>query len=113
MSYLYVCEQGSTINYAQNRFQVSFKNGMTKSIPAETLEVIEVFGAIQITTQCIQECLKRGINIIYYSMNGSYFGRLISTSHVNVHRQRKQAALGRDRKFCSRFAKKHHFGQDQ
>ncbi len=67
--------------------------------------MIEVFGAIQITTQCIQECLKRGINIIYYSMNGSYFGRLISTSHVNVHRQRKQAALGRDRKFCSRFAK--------
>ena len=105
MSYLYVCEQGSTINYAQNRFSVTYKDGMISSIPAETLEEIAVFGAVQITTQCIQECLKRGIAIIYYSKNGAYFGRLISTSHMNVRRQRKQAALGKDKEFCLSFSK--------
>ena len=105
MSYLYVCEQGSTINYAQNRFSVTYKDGMISSIPAETLEEVTVFGAVQITTQCIQECLKRGIAIIYYSKNGAYFGRLISTSHVNVRRQRKQAALGKDKEFCLSFSK--------
>lgn len=93
MSYLYVCEQGATITYSGNRFHVKYKDGLLKSIPGELLEMIEVFGNVQITTQCIEECLKRGVNILYYSMNGSYFGRLISTNHVNVQRQRKQAAL--------------------
>ena len=80
MSYLYVCEQGATIGITENRFQVKYKDGMVKSIPAETLEVIEIFGKIQITTQC----LKRGVNILFYSTKGAYFGRLISTNHVNV-----------------------------
>ena len=96
MSYLYVCEQGASIGLADNRFQVKYRDGMMKSIPAETLEVIEVFGKVQITTQCIEECLKRGVNILYYSTNGAYYGRLISTNHVNVQRQRLQAERTKD-----------------
>lgn len=61
MSYLYVCEQGASIGVAENRFQVKYKDGMLRSIPAETLEVIEVFGNVQVTTQCLAECLKRGV----------------------------------------------------
>lgn len=84
MSYLYVCEHGAVIGIEGNRFQVKYKNDLVKSIPAETLEMIEVFGKVQLTTQCIEECLKRGVNVIFYSTNGAYFGRLISTNHVNV-----------------------------
>ena len=64
MGYLYVCEQGASIGIADNRFQVKYRDGMIKSIPAETLEVIEVFGKVQITTQCRSECLRRGVNIL-------------------------------------------------
>lgn len=96
MSCLYVCEQGSTVGYEGCRFQVKCKDGLLRSIPAEPLETIQVFGRVQITTQCMTECLKRGINIIFYSSNGSYFGRLISTNHVNVARQRLQAGLSDD-----------------
>ena len=106
MSYLYVCEQGASIGITENRFQVRYKDGMVKSIPAETLEEIEVFGKVQITTQCMTECLKRGINISFYSTNGAYFGRLISTSHVNVQRQRKQAALGENEEFKLEFSRR-------
>ena len=106
MSYLYVCEQGASIGVAENRFQVKYKDGMLRSIPAETLEVIEVFGNVQVTTQCLAECLKRGVNIIFYSTYGAYYGRLISTTHVNVQRQRKQADLGRNEKFKLAFSKK-------
>lgn len=106
MSYLYVCEQGATIGITENRFQVKCKDGMVKSIPAETLEVIEVFGKVQITTQCMTECLKRGVNIIFYSTNGAYFGRLISTNHVNVQRQRVQARLTEDAQFRVGFSKR-------
>lgn len=106
MSYLYVCEQGATIGVSDNRFNVEYKNGMIKSIPVETLEVIEVFGGVQVTTKCITECLKRGVNIIFYSTNGAYYGRLISTSHVNVQRQRIQAALYDDMEFKVAFSKR-------
>ena len=93
MSYLYVCEQGSIIGYEGNRFKVKCKDGLLKSVPAETLEAIEIFGNVQFTTQCMTECLKRGLNVVFYSSNGAYFGRLLSTNHVNVERQRLQAAL--------------------
>lgn len=93
MSYLYVCEQGASIRFEGNRFQVKYKDGLLKGVPAETLEMIEIFGNIQVTTQCMTECLKRGVNIIFYSTTGAYYGRLISTNHVNVGRQRKQAYL--------------------
>lgn len=106
MSYLYVCEQGATIGFADNRFQVRYKDGLLKSVPSEVLEVIEVFGKVQFTTQCIEECLKRGVNILYYSTNGVYFGRMISTNHVNVQRQRKQARLGENEEFKRELSKK-------
>lgn len=106
MSYLYVCEQGASIGLADNRFQVKYRDGMVKSIPAEALEVIEVFGKVQITTQCIEECLKRGVNILYYSTNGAYYGRLISTNHVNVQRQRLQAERTKDLDFRIAFSKR-------
>lgn len=93
MSYLYVCEQGSSIGFEGQRVQVKCKNGLLRSVPVETLETIQVFGNVQLTTQCMTECLRRGINVIFYSAHGSYFGRLISTNHVNVARQRLQAAL--------------------
>lgn len=106
MSYLYVCEQGAVISITANRFEVKYKNGLLKSIPAETLEMIEVFGKVQLTTQCIEACLCRGINVVFYSTAGAYYGRLISTSHVNVQKQRMQAALNQKVSFKIEFSKK-------
>lgn len=45
------------------------------------------------TTQCVQECLKRGIPVSYYSKGGNYFGKLQSTGHVNAKRQCQQCTL--------------------
>ena len=37
--------------------------------------------------------IKNGIDVVYYSKGGKYFGRLSSTGHVNVERQRLQCKL--------------------
>ena len=100
MSYLYVTELGSHIGIRGNRIEIKYKDDMLRSLPVETVDVIEVFGNVLFTTQCIQECLKRGISVIFSSSNGAYFGRLISTNHVNVARQRLQAKITDDPDFC-------------
>ena len=93
MSYLYVTENNAKIGVAENYVYAEYKDGMIVKIPIETLESIAVFGHAQISTQCIQTCLTKGIPISYYSKGGSYFGRLHSTGHVKVERQRIQARL--------------------
>ena len=93
MSLLYVNENNAYIGVEANRFFVKYSDGMKKMIPVETLENITIMGHAQMTTQRIQECLKRGIPVSYYSKGGSYFGRLQSTGHVNAKRQRQQCAL--------------------
>ena len=93
MSYLYVTESSAEIGIADNYAYAKYKDGRIVKIPLETLESISVFGHARISTQCIQKCLIKGIPVSYYSKGGSYFGRLHSTGHVKVERQRMQAGL--------------------
>ena len=96
MSLLYVNEGGVTIGISENRCKVQYKDGMTKEIPLETLESITVLGGAQISTQCMQTCLQKGIPVAFFSKGGRYFGRLQSTNHVNAERQRLQCTLYED-----------------
>lgn len=93
MSLLFVNENNAVIGIEENRCVVKYSDGMRKMVPIETLESITIMGRAQMTTQCVQECLKHGIPVAYFSKGGTYFGRLQSTGHVNAERQRKQCVL--------------------
>lgn len=93
MSYLYVNESSAKISTQSNYIVVEYKNGLVRKIPIETLETIQIFGPAQMTAQCTVQCIKKGIMVVYYSKSGAYFGRLESTGHVNVERQRMQCQL--------------------
>lgn len=104
MSLLFVNENNAVIGVESNRCFVKYADGMKKVVPIETLESITIMGHAQMTSQCVQECLKRGISVLYYSKGGTYFGRLQSTGHTNAERQRKQSSLY-DSQFAIDFAK--------
>lgn len=93
MSYLYVTENGAHISILENYVKVQYDESCCKKIPIETLDSVSIFSKAQMTTQCTEECLKRGIPVAYYSKLGRYFGRLESTGHIKVERQRMQAKL--------------------
>lgn len=93
MSLLYVNENGAIIGTEANQCTVKYKDGMKRLIPIESLEGITIMGKSQMTTNCMEECMMRGIPVTFLSKGGRYFGRLISTCHVNTERQRKQCAL--------------------
>lgn len=105
MSYLFVDDDGAYISCEGNYMTVKSKDGMLRKVPIETVEAVYLFSSVQVTSQCVIQCLRRGINISYYSKSGSYFGRLQSTNHINVARQRKQASLA-DSEFSLNLAKK-------
>lgn len=93
MSYLYVTENGVSLSLEANCIKVKEQGGCLSSIPIETLESISIFSKAQVTTQCIIECMKRGIPISYYSYGGHYLGKIESMNHIHVDRQRKQDRL--------------------
>ena len=93
MGLLYVDENGATIGIEGNRCCVKYKDGMKRMLPIESLEGITIMGKSQLTTACVEECMKRGISVAYFSKGGKYFGRLTSTGHINAVRQRKQSSL--------------------
>lgn len=93
MSLLFVNENNALIGIEENRCYVQYPDGLKRIVPIETLESITIMGCSQMTTQCVQECLKRGIPVSYFSKGGRYFGRLQSTGHINAERQRKQCDL--------------------
>ena len=105
MGLLYVNENGAVIGVESNQCTVTYKDGMKRLIPIESLEAITIMGQSQITTKCAEECMERGISVAYFSKGGRYFGRLIPTGHVNVERQRKQCALY-DTEFAVKIGKK-------
>ena len=105
MGLLYVNENGAVIGVEANQCTVTYKDGMKRRIPIESLEAITIMGQSQMTTQCAEECMERGISVSYFSKGGRYFGRLISTGHVNTERQRKQSALY-DTEFAVKIGKK-------
>lgn len=92
MSLLYIDESGATIGIEANYCTVKQKDGLKRLLPIESLDGITIMGQSQMTTQCSEECMRRGIPVSYFSKGGKYFGRLISTGHVNVEQPKKTSS---------------------
>lgn len=93
MSILFVDDDKAKIGISGNRLRVSYADGLNKEIPMELIDNVGLLGNPQMTTQAIQSCLQRGIPVTFFSKGGKYFGRLLSTGHVNTERQRLQCSL--------------------
>ena len=89
MSLLYVNDNGAVIGIEGNQCTVKYPDGLKRSIPIESLEAITIMGMSQMTTQCVETCMSRGIPVAYFSKGGHYFGRVQSTGHVNAQAAKK------------------------
>ena len=106
MSCLYVNESGAVVSVEGGCFCVKQKNGLVRKIPKELLESITIFGNSSITTPCLQECLRRGIIVNYFSGKGAYYGKLSSTRHENGDRLKSQVFACSDSAFCLAMSQK-------
>lgn len=93
MSFAYITEKGATISKKEGRFVVGRNHETLLEIPEETLEGLLVTDTVQITSHAMVSLLHLGIPVTWLSSRGKYFGRLESTSHVNVFKQKQQFLL--------------------
>lgn len=98
MSFAYITEKGVTISKQQGRFVVGRNRETILEIPEETLEGLLVADTVQLTSQAMVSLLNQGVPVTWLSSKGKYFGRLESTRHVNVSKQKQQFLL-QDRPF--------------
>ncbi|MCX8070788.1 MAG: CRISPR-associated endonuclease Cas1, partial [Thermodesulfovibrionales bacterium] len=90
MRTLYLAEQGSVLSKEGERFVISLKGQVVKEIPSIRVDMILIFGGIQITTAAMQFCLNENIPVILLSNSGKYYGSLESTNKMNVVTHKQQ-----------------------
>lgn len=63
MSLLYIDEDEAKIGIQEHRFHIEYPDGLVRKIPVESVDSITILGNSRLTTQCIKECLQRGIAV--------------------------------------------------
>jgi CRISPR-associated protein Csm4 len=93
MSFMYVCDYKARIYIEKGKLVVESKNNLKRMLPLEQLEGLVIFGNASVSTGCFSQLLRMGIPVTFLSHTGMFFGRLESTKHINIERQRKQFKL--------------------
>lgn len=104
--YLYITDPQTKVYFKENQIVAEDKSGMLTKVPIENVEGVVLIGALGVSMGCQKELLLRGIPLSILSSTGQYFGRLESTGHVNIKRQRQQMRLGDDARFTLQLSKK-------
>lgn len=111
MSWIYVTEPGAKLAKQGGRYVISRENETICEVPSAVVEGVTLFDSIQISSSVIVDFLERNIPLIWLSSTGRFFGRLESTDHQNVLRQKEQFDALADKDFCLALAKRVVFGK--
>jgi len=99
MAALYVIEQGATIHKESERLVVRKGNDTLQVVPIIKVNQVIVFGNVQLTTQAVKYLLQEGIDVIFLSQDGHYFGRLVGRESRFGELRQRQYHLARDEAF--------------
>ena len=104
--FLYVVRHGAVLGISGGLLTIKYPDRTEDSFPKNTIEGISVFSKATLTTACVEFCLYNNINVGYFSLNGKYYGRLVSVQNTNVPRLRKQIELSTNEDFSLKLARK-------
>lgn len=81
---IYVLEQGAELSVQSGRIVIRLGEEVVRSYADGSVEKIILFGNVRLSPQFISYALKRGIEVIFFSLRGSYRGRLQGSLSKNV-----------------------------
>jgi CRISPR-associated protein Cas1 len=83
---------GAKIGRSGAELVVETRDGDKRSVRISDTSHVALFGAVQISTQAIQDLCDRGISIAYLSSGGWFYGMTRGMDHKNVDLRRRQFA---------------------
>lgn len=87
---LLVQEQGAYVSKSGEEIVVKKQGAALAKVRMIELSHVCLFGSVQISTQCVQELMKREIPVLYFSYGGWFNGLCAGMPHKNIELRRKQ-----------------------
>lgn len=94
---VYVQEQGAVLSKKGNNLQVSKDGQVLSSVHLIETSAVYVFGNVQITTQVVDDLLKRGIPLCYFTYGGWFIGMAVGLNHKNIDLRKAQFRVADNR----------------
>jgi CRISPR-associated protein Cas1 len=105
MPVLYINDYGASIGVQNERVQVRRKNKIVQEMPALHLERVVLMAPAYITQPAIRFLMERGIDIVYLSPNGTFYGQFTRGDGVYVEQRLAQFRKFHDAAFRLALAK--------
>jgi CRISP-associated protein Cas1 len=101
---LYVQQPGARVSKQGDCLRVMDHDEVLAESRLVEVSHLVLFGAVQVSTQVVQELCRREIPISYLSSGGWFYGITTSLMHKNVELRRRQYAAAASPSFCIRLA---------
>jgi CRISP-associated protein Cas1 len=89
---LYVQSAGAKIGRSGAELVVETRDGEKRTVRISDTSHVALFGAVQISTQALQDLCERGISTVYLSSGGWFYGITRGMDHKNVELRQRQFA---------------------
>lgn len=106
MTTLYVTESGSFIKRKGGHVIVGRNHEVLFEVPFESIDDVTVFDSVHISSSLLTDFISNGIPVTWLSGYGKYFGTLINTNTVDIHKHQRQFTIRGDKEFCLALSKK-------
>lgn len=93
---LYVQSAGSKVGRTGGELRVETRDGDVHTVRIADTSQVALFGAVQISTQAVQDLCDRGVPIVYLSSGGWFYGLTRGMDHKNVELRRRQFRAAED-----------------
>lgn len=103
---LYVQSAGAKVGRSGAELTVETRDGEKHKVRIGDTSHVALFGAVQISTQAVQELCDRGIPVVYFSSGGWFYGITRGMDHKNVELRRRQFAAAESPDRALRIAKR-------
>jgi CRISPR-associated protein Cas1 len=103
---LYVQSAGAKVGRSGAELTVETRDGDKHTVRLGETSHVALFGAVQISTQAIQDLCGRGIPVVYLSSGGWFYGITRGLDHKNIELRRRQFAAAEDPQRTLQLAKR-------
>lgn len=106
MSAIYVTEQGARLGLDHRRLEIRKDGTVIAEAPLGHVERVVIVGNVGLTTPALKRLMRKGIDLVFVSMTGQYYGRVIGELTPHIAHRRAQYRLQADEAFRRAMARR-------